>query len=441
MCVIENLAIKDKVDPTTFQNTFMSLVFDGGKHVLEDENVQKEIFKPGLHFDLIIIHKFGEELLTGLSYHFKAPYILLSTIGQSFVGSMQVGLPGVPAYLPDFLINISPEMCFFQRLINTVIIDSMLIYGYFFHFRKLDNDMQKFFPGAPSVSDLYFNVSLYLWNSHPSYGFSLPSVPNAIDVGGFHVSDPKPLPKDLKTILDGAKDGAIFFSLGSNVRAFSLPNETKDGILKSFSKLKQVVLWKFEDPELPNKPKNVHISKWYPQQDILAHPNVKLFITHGGLLSLTEAVYNGVPIIGIPVFGDQFYNVEEAVKQGYAYKVLYNEMNEKNFDKAIGEMLNNKKYYENMKEKSRVFHDRPVKPLDSTIYWIEYVIRHRGAPHLRSITANLSWIQLQLLDVYATLLVLLFIAFKCIQIVIRKIVNKICNCKSSKKEKTIKKTQ
>lgn len=44
------------------------------------------------------------------------------------------------------------------------------------------------------------------------------------------------------------------------------------------------MLWKWED-DLPDKPSNIRIEKWLPQNDILGHPNVKLFITHGGLLS------------------------------------------------------------------------------------------------------------------------------------------------------------
>lgn len=51
------------------------------------------------------------------------------------------------------------------------------------------------------------------------------------------------------------------------------------------------------------------------------HPNCILFITHGGLLSTTETVHFGKPIIGIPVFGDQFSNIDKAVAKGYAKRV------------------------------------------------------------------------------------------------------------------------
>lgn len=47
----------------------------------------------------------------------------------------------------------------------------------------------------------------------------------------------------------------------------------------------------------------------------LAHPNVKLFISHGGALGLNEAVYEGVPVLGIPMYADQITNLK--VLQSY----------------------------------------------------------------------------------------------------------------------------
>lgn len=43
-------------------------------------------------------------------------------------------------------------------------------------------------------------------------------------------------------------------------------------------------------------------------QSIIAHPNLKLFITHGGMLSLIESIHFHVPLLCIPFNGDQFTN-------------------------------------------------------------------------------------------------------------------------------------
>lgn len=88
-------------------------------------------------------------------------------------------------------------------------------------------------------------------------------------IGGYHISDKvEPLPEDLKKIMDDAKDGVIYFSMGSNLKSKTLPEELKQDILRVFGSLKQTVFWKFEE-DLPNAPKNLHILKWAPQQSIL----------------------------------------------------------------------------------------------------------------------------------------------------------------------------
>ncbi len=84
----------------------------------------------------------------------------------------------------------------------------------------------------------------------------------------------------------------IYFSLGSFMKSSQFPIEKRNAFVNNFAKIKQKIIWKFEDESVP-MPKNVYTGSWLPQSDILGHPNVKAFISHGGLLGSTEAVYHG----------------------------------------------------------------------------------------------------------------------------------------------------
>lgn len=75
-----------------------------------------------------------------------------------------------------------------------------------------------------------------------------------------------------------------------------------------------------------------------------AHPNVKLFITHGGLHSIEETVYNAKPIVGIPFFADQYFNMKLVEENGYGKLVDYFEIIEKSFEYAMNELLGNLTY-------------------------------------------------------------------------------------------------
>lgn len=80
---------------------------------------------------------------------------------------------------------------------------------------------------------------------------------------------------------------------------------------------------------------------------------------------------------------------------------------------------------DNIQKLSALHKDRPVDPLDLSVYWTEYVMRHKGAKHLRSAGHDLNWLQYFCLDVIALLatvvLVFVILSVQCLKLFIRKL--------------------
>lgn len=147
----------------------------------------------------------------------------------------------------------------------------------------------------------------------------------------------------MQSYLDSANEGIIYFSLGSNIKSNLLQQDKKNILIRSFAKLPYKVLWKFEDDQLEGKPVNVKINKWLPQQDVLRHPNIILFITQAGLQSMEEALLNGLPLIVIPFVGDQLYNAKSIEMLGIGLRLDFGSLTEEGFRSSIVEVIENHK--------------------------------------------------------------------------------------------------
>jgi len=71
----------------------------------------------------------------------------------------------------------------------------------------------------------------------------------------------------------------------------------------------------------------------------LAHPNLHAFITHCGQNSITESAIAGIPIIGIPLFADQFYNADIAQKRGLGIQIDVNDLSGPNAENILVEAI------------------------------------------------------------------------------------------------------
>ncbi|XP_028153736.1 UDP-glycosyltransferase UGT5 [Diabrotica virgifera virgifera] len=368
------------------------------------------LIKSDEKFDVMILTQFAVEGTKALAAHFGAHLVLFNDNAATCWVNHFVGNSGLPSLNPELVFDYPQLMNFKQRLTNTLYTMAAYLYHNYVQYPAHAELIKKYVSKDMDLTKIQYNVSLVLSNSHPSLNNPAASVPNMKEIAGYHVKEPKPLPADLKKYLDESKNGVIYFSMGSTILSSSLPKEKRESILKAFSKRKENVLWKFEDENLPGKPKNVRIEKWLPQSDLLAHPNVKLFITHGGFLSTIETMYHGIPTVSVPVINDQKTNARQAEKNGISIVVDYNTLTEEQLSEAIEEILSNPRYRENAKARSKIFHDRPLKPMEEAVYWVEYITRHNGAKHLRVGYVDLAWYQYYLLDVFGFIFGALFLA-------------------------------
>ncbi|XP_047422672.1 UDP-glucuronosyltransferase 2B20-like isoform X4 [Sciurus carolinensis] len=246
--------------------------------------------------------------------------------------------------------------------------------------------------------------------------FPRPSLPNVDFLGGLHCRPAKPLPKEMEDFVQSSgENGVVVFSLGSLVG--TLNEERANVIASALAQIPQKVLWRFDGKKPDTLGPNTRLFKWIPQRDLLGHPKTKAFITHGGTNGIYEAIYHGIPMVGIPLFADQYDSISHMKIKGAAVRLDFNTMSSTDLLKALNTVIKEPSYKENAMRLSRIHHDQPVKPLDRAVFWIEFVMRHKGAKHLRIAAHDLSWFQYYSLDVVGFLLAcvvtVIFIITKC----------------------------
>ncbi|KAL0270116.1 UNVERIFIED_CONTAM: hypothetical protein PYX00_007626 [Menopon gallinae] len=398
----------------------------------------RDFIRSDRKYDLVIGEAFFiEAVLAGFSKKYDCPLIALSTNFPSFYVNYMVGNPSPSAYIPSSVLGFSDDMTFIERTANFLFETMTSVYFHSVYLPAQDSLMRKHFGnGLPPIEKIMTNTSLVLVNHHSALAAARPYLPNMVEIGGYHVRPPKPLPEELKKFMDNSKNGVILFSMGSHAKSTQFPREKQKMFVSVFAKLKQNVLWKFEDDSLTDLPDNLKIMKWVPQSDVLAHPNIKLFITHGGLLSTTEALSRGVPLLGLPIFGDQPYNMAAVERSGFGKKLSLQDLDETVLYNTITEMLSNKAYKETAMRKSVHLNDRLMPPAETAVFWIEYVIRHKGAPHMRCAAVDLEWYELYLIDVFAVIAVAVFLAGWLACRCTRAVCRAICCRKPAKKRKT-----
>ncbi|MBN3292901.1 UD2A2 glucuronosyltransferase, partial [Polypterus senegalus] len=291
--------------------------------------------------------------------------------------------PSPISYTPLPGTEFTDKMTFSQRL------KSVVNYGFntwlerFFIRPYYDAVCSRYFGPDININTLIQSADIWLIRVNFVFEFPRPSMPNVIYVGGFQCKPPKPLPSDLEQFMESSGEhGVIIISLGTLIS--NLPEDITNKIAAAFAQLPQKVIWKHSGETPTGLGNNTLLVKWIPQNDILGHPKTRVFVSHGGTNGIYEAIYHGVPIVGLPLLFDQFDNFVRLKERGAAKVLDITNLNTEDVLEALETVLNKPSYRNNMQRLSRLHHDQLVQPLDAAIFWIEYVINNKGASHLQT---------------------------------------------------------
>ncbi|XP_073493306.1 UDP-glucuronosyltransferase 2A1-like isoform X1 [Phyllobates terribilis] len=317
-------------------------------------------------------------------------------------------LPAPFSYVPGSMVELTDKMSFVERLknMNFYIFQDILYHLLFAS--QWDGYFSEALGRPTTLCEIMGKAEIWLIRTYWDFEYPRPLLPNFEFVGGLHCKPAKRLPEDMEKIAESSGEhGIVVFSLGSMVK--NLTDERSNVIASALSQLPQKVIWRYSGNIPVTLGENTVLYDWIPQNDLLGHPKTKAFITHGGTNGIYEAIYHGVPMVGIPLFADQPDNIIHMKSKGMAVMLDINKMQSQDLVDAVNTVINDPSYKENAMRISQIHHDQPLKPLDRAVFWIEFVMRHKGAKHLRPASHELTWYQYHLLDVIGFLLVCLFI--------------------------------
>lgn len=387
---------------------------------IRDSQFDMVLLDPGLPVGVLVAHEL------------KLPTVFNVRWITSGEGHFVVA-PSPSSYVPTSGYAVTDKMTFGQRLKNSfhyilnICIDKFIVCPHY------DRLVDRYFGPDVNFYHLLQGADIWLMRVDFVLEFPRPTMPNIVYIGGFQCKPSEPLSSEVEEFVQSSGEhGFIIMSLGTLVKG--LPLEITSEIAAAFAQIPQKVIWRHVGEPPKTLGNNTLLVKWLPQNDLLGHPKIKAFVAHGGTNGIYESIYHGVPIVGIPLLFDQFENLLRLEARGAAKVVDATKLTHQNFLEAIQEVLHNPSYRNNMKRLSALHWDKPMHPLETALYWIEFVIRHKGASHLRTESYKMPWYAYYSVDVMCFLIAVLLMLTAIVVGSIRFLCIRLCGRRKTKQE-------
>ncbi|KAL0043684.1 hypothetical protein WJX82_007403 [Trebouxia sp. C0006] len=317
----------------------------------------------------------------------QLPSVEVLPLPVTSLQSAPQSIPNPVAYIPQLGVSLTPNMSFWQRVQNYLMSFLTLLLQ-----RQVNASQDEFIKRTghsfrlhdTGISSAAAFIAVVDW----ALEYPRPVPPRVHMVGPVLAQDPKPVTPELEAFLSrGLSEGhgAVFVSMGTLARMNS--NELHS-MAQALSALPNPVLWKFNLKHLPvnmsmdslNLGKNIMLTDWAPQNDVLGHPVVKAFLTQAGINSLHEAAYHGKPIVSVPLIVDQPANAAKGEYHGFGLTVdpsKLSPVNSNPLKTALTRILTEPSFTISAQKVQKRLINKPRQPAQLAADVIEQVLRNK----------------------------------------------------------------
>ncbi|XP_053658548.1 UDP-glucosyltransferase 2-like [Anopheles marshallii] len=399
------------MSPAELLTSFVELEHLVCRHAITSKQLLNLLNYPkNFTFHLVIHDHLAGPCLLLLLERFQFPPLVMATASNVFASvECILGSPVYPGFIPNYLLDTPPSFGYFHRLHSFMLkVYEMLIKRYYSN-PQIDLLVKSHFQTVSSVSRLESKAIIVLMNSIDLFDPPEPRVWRVANVGGLHISDPKPLRALFFPYRNTTYDKCVYISFGSNVKMYDLKNHLAQSIITTARLLPHIkFLWKV-DTSSDNEiiPGNVITFDWFPQNDLLGSGTIDAFITHGGLLSVQEAIWYGIPMLGIPNYGDQYQNVRRIERMGIGKKLLLEDVNQDSLKKHLLDVINEERFKQSAAAVSRIIRDKHITPQMKALWVVDWVLRnHNKTLNMLDDLNDVGYIQKYSIDVLSTIILM-----------------------------------
>lgn len=295
--LLDSMAHEEFVDQHFWESSiirfYMAIAIT--EKTLDSKNF-KAFLRQRHEFDVVIVEMLMPDACLAFGHYFKAPVIALTPYPSPTWFSEVAPLPIFPADLLNLRRMDLRHMSIFERLTNSLTFWVDEILKHWIYLPRQQKFVDAIFSNnsatAPSFLEIRQNVTMVLLDSYTAFNTPRSYLPNLMKIDSLYAkARPAALPANVRKFLDDAHDGAIFISLGSNVNLTKLGEAEKTALCNAFEQHPNIrLLIKAEDDSLvfsSHRREDVLVDSWYSQDSALAHPNVRVFVTFGDIISTT----------------------------------------------------------------------------------------------------------------------------------------------------------